>query len=232
MCDVLLWRLWNVSLQDGIQQEVYSRPLDCERRHETPHGVDVLTTSLELSKIVSNNTSLLACLVLINEENESIRPPVVSGCGTVQLPKINESEKYELESTETSISLLHASLNLNSDTLIIFFRVQVLEQLRDSCKLQLKVQNSDEVDNVLAQQTVSCSAQKFVFQQISSSISRQGFYEVCASIQSEEDGMFGADQVCLILVYLSMNLLYFASYHLDIEWFLIQDIIWTLAHIV
>ncbi len=187
---------------EGIPQEVYSRPLDCERHHESPHGVDLVMTSLELSKIVTNDNissmanstnSLLACLVLINEENESLRPPVVSGCSNVLLPVQDETGRNEVVvSSKTSLSLLHASLNWKNESLSVFFRVQVPDEVAESaCKLVLQVKDADATDSVVAQQAVSCRTQKFHFQQMS--LHKQNFYEVCAKLETGIDGLEDSD---------------------------------------
>ena len=109
----------------GNQEEVYSRPFDCEKRHSTPHGVDYVTTSIEMSKIVTsdvNNASLLACLVLLNEEVKSKRAPVVSGCS--KIVNIVQTEATKSIPDSTDLTLLHAFLNWNRDAISVFFSVQ------------------------------------------------------------------------------------------------------------
>ena len=143
--------------------------------------------------MANGTNSLLACLVLINEENESLRPPVVSGCSNVQLPVQGEAGRSELEvSSKTSLSLLHASLNWNSESLSVFFRVQVPDEVADSaCKLVLQVKDADVTESVVAQQTVSCKTQKFHFQQMS--LHKQNYYEVCAKLETGNDGLTESD---------------------------------------
>ena len=138
-----------------------------------------------MSKIVTesndaNNSSLLACLVLVNEENGS----VVSGCGSIPFPVNDEPEKVEFDATSTNLTLLHASLDLNRQSLSVFFRVEVSDKVQDSCKLILQVKDADVIEGILAQQSVPCSTQKFHFQQMS--FSKQNFYEVCAKLETDE----------------------------------------------
>ena len=174
----------------GNQTEVYSRPFECEKRHDNPHGVDYVTTSLEMTKIVSrdaNNASLLACLVLINDEVDSMRPPVVSGCGSIA--KVIEAEAGRhadgstSRSTSSNLTLLHAFFNWNRDAISVFFRINSdadADDDVDACKIFLQVKDTDSFEDVIDQQTVPCKAQKFHFQSIS--LQKQKFYEICATL--------------------------------------------------
>ena len=182
----------------GNQEEVYSRPFDCEKRHDNPHGVDFVTTTLEMTKIVSgdaNNGSLLACLVLLNEEEDSMRPPVISGCGSIAKVIESEDEGRDEGSTSQSssnLTLLHAFFNWNRDAISVFFRIDVDV---DGCKIFLQVKDTDAFEDVIDQQTVPCKAQKFHFQSIS--LQKQKFYDVCATLIDDSDAVTSQSFQCI-----------------------------------
>ncbi len=81
-----------------------------------------------MSKIVTrdaNNVSLVACLVLLNEEEDSMKPPVVSGCGYVAKviqPEMDQSAV--ISASVFNLTVLHAFFNFNRDAISVFFRVQ------------------------------------------------------------------------------------------------------------
>jgi hypothetical protein len=136
-----------------------------------------------MSKIVArdaNSTSLLACLVLLNEEDGSARPPVVSGCGSV--PFRAEDESGTSRHAWQNVTLLHAFFNWNRDAVSVVFRVQVPEDQKDACRVLLQVRDTDALEDVIDQQVVPCKNQNFHFQEIS--LPKQKFYEVCAKLLS------------------------------------------------
>lgn len=64
----------------GTSVEVYSRPISCEQKHYTLHGVDHVETPVEVEKIgLEDVVGLTACLVVINDEDPNEDSRVLHG---------------------------------------------------------------------------------------------------------------------------------------------------------
>jgi len=65
----------------GSSIEIYSRPVSCDQKHFSPHGVDHVQTAVEVDKIGldSDVAGLTACLVVINVEDSNEETRVLHG---------------------------------------------------------------------------------------------------------------------------------------------------------